>query len=398
MIPSVPHSSISAGRRARRGAALPLALLLLVVMSVVSAGAFVAARQTFRGGRNAVVEQRAFGVAEFGMNQEVARWDTRRNLPVSKGGMAIGGVDSTPVYVAAGDSARMRITRLSDMIYWVESVGRASIPNPALTSVRSVGALHRLAYPTITPRGAVTTAGNIRLQGSATVDGRDNVPAQWTAAECADMRGPDLYAIAAPPGATVQYQAGNITSPLSVLYDPVAGDSNTYVRYGTESWNSLAAAANVKLLGGQYGTDILPSDSSGVCLTSSMMNWGEPFRGGSDYVAACTAYFPIIYVNGDLQLNGKGRGQGILLVNGNLRINGTFDFDGLIVVRDDIDKGNGSATITGAVMARNATFADGGSWINGNQTVSYSKCAVESALRGSAILVRVRDRSWMQVY
>src|SRR5699024_3535703 len=95
--------------RDRRGAALALALLLLVVMSVMSAGAFIAARQTFRGGRNSVVEQRAFGVAEYGMNQEVARWDTRRNLPASKGGLAIGGIDSTPVYVAAGDSARMRI-------------------------------------------------------------------------------------------------------------------------------------------------------------------------------------------------------------------------------------------------------------------------------------------------
>ena len=384
--------------RARRGAALPLALLLLVVMSVLSAGAFVGARQTFRGGRNAVVEQRAFGVAEFGMNQEVARWDTRRNLPASKGGMAVGGIDSTRVYVSAADSARMRITRLSDMLYWVESVGRASIPNPMLTSVRSVGAVWRLAYPTITPRGAVTTAGNIKLSGDAEVDGRDNVPPQWTEQECADLRGADLHAVAAPPGATVDYRDRNITSPLKVVYDPAAGDSNTYVRYGTESWKSLAAAANIKLAAGVYGSDILPIDSTGTCKTSDASNWGEPFRGGNGYVSSCTGYFPIIYVDGDLQLNGRGRGQGILLVNGNLKFNGSFDFDGLIIVRDDIDKGNGSASITGAVMARNATFADGGSVINGTQNVSYSKCAVESALRGSAILVRVRERSWMQVF
>ena len=390
--------STPAAPGARRGAALPFALLLLVVMSVLSAGAFVAARQTFRGGRNAVVEQRAFGVAEFGMNQEVAKWDTRRNLPASKGGMVVGGIDSTRVYVASTDSARMRITRLSDMLYWVESVGRASIPNPMLTSVRSVGAVWRLAYPTITPRGAVTSAGDIKLSGSAVVDGRDNVPAQWTEAECADMRGPDMFAVAAPPGADVDYNASNITSPLKVVYDPVAGDSNTYVRYGTESWNSLASAANIKLPPGVYGSDIAPSDSSGTCRTWDPNNWGEPFRGGAGYTASCIGYFPIIFVDGDLVLNSNGRGQGILLVNGNLRFNGTFDFDGLIVVRDDIDKGNGSATITGAVMARNATFADGGSVINGNQTVKYSKCAVESALRGSAILVRVRDRSWMQVY
>jgi hypothetical protein len=30
--------------------------------------------------------------------------------------------------------------------------------------------------------------------------------------------------------------------------------------------------------------------------------------------------------------------------------------------------------------------------------VNYSKCAVESALRGSAILIRVRDRAWAQLF
>ena len=43
-------------------------------------------------------------------------------------------------------------------------------------------------------------------------------------------------------------------------------------------------------------------------------------------------------------INGKGRGQGILLVNGDLKINGTFDWVGLIIVRDDINKGNGDFT------------------------------------------------------
>jgi hypothetical protein len=378
-----------------------MALLLLVVMSVLSAGAFVAARQTFRSGRNTLVEQRAFAVAEFGLNQEVAAWDSRRNLPPSKGGLPTGAIDSSRVYVAVGDSARVRITRLSDMVYWVESVGRANIPNPDLTSVRSVGAHVRLAYPTIVPKGAITTAGDLDLNGSALVDGRDNVPAQWTAAECADLRGADQYAVVVPPGARANNLNNNIVSPLKVLRDASAADSNTYVRYGTESWNSLAAAATIKLPGGVYGSDILPSDSSGTCWTTNpdQSNWGEPFRAGaSDFVSSCSGYFPIIYVNGDLHLNGRGRGQGILLVNGDFEVNGTFDFDGMVIVRDDVDKGTGTATITGAVMARNVNLGDGGSGFTGNQSVFYSKCAVESALRGSAILVRVKDRSWVQVF
>ena len=69
-----------------------------------------------------------------------------------------------------------------------------------------------------------------------------------------------------------------------------------------------------------------------------------------------------------------------------------------MVVRDDVDKGNGTAKIHGALYAANATFDDPLSWINGNQDVQYSKCAVESALAGSAILVRVTQRHWAQVF
>jgi hypothetical protein len=209
--------------------------------------------------------------------------------------------------------------------------------------------------------------------------------------------GPDLPAIAAPPGAKVTYKAKNIPSAPAVVYDAAAADSNTYVRFGTESWNSLAANA-IQLPGGGYGTDIGPStDAGGKCNMLDQSNWGEPFRGGGT-VAACAGYFPIIYLNGNSQINGKGRGQGILLVNGDLKINGTFDWVGLIIVRDDIDKGNGSANVTGAVMARNVSLFDGGSIFNGTQDVQYSKCAVESALRGSAILQPVRERSWAQLF
>jgi hypothetical protein len=30
--------------------------------------------------------------------------------------------------------------------------------------------------------------------------------------------------------------------------------------------------------------------------------------------------------------------------------------------------------------------------------VNYSRCAVESALRGSAALIRVRERGWTQLF
>ena len=389
----------------RRGLAMPMALLVLVVLTTLAASAFTAARQTFRGGRNTLIEQRAMAIAEYGLNQQVANWPTQLNLPAPRG-LAVGRVDSTNVWVAAGDTSRVRITRLTNMLYHVESIGRASIPNPQLTAQRSVGAILRLAYPTIEPRGAITAGGRVDLQGSAIVDGRDYVPyswdtsIQWADSLCTGLRGTLMPAIAVPPGTNqVDSAARNIPSGApKVIFDPAAADSNTYVRFGTESWNSLTANANIRFTGGaQPGNSIAPLDSAGVCRTSNMQNWGEPFR-GAGHVASCANYFPIIYVDGDLDLQSNGRGQGILLINGNLKLRGTFDWVGLIIVRDDVDRGNGSANVTGAIMARNVNLADGGSSWTGNQTVRYSKCAVESALRGSAILVRARERSWTQLY
>jgi hypothetical protein len=181
-----------------------------------------------------------------------------------------------------------------------------------------------------------------------------------------------------------------------VSYDSAAADSNTYVRYGSESWNTLTANADIKLSGGIYNNDIKPVGTATTCDKSGDFNWGEPRRPG--VVIGCYGYFPIIYSTGSLHLNGNGYGQGVLLVNGDFEINGIFEFTGIVIVRDDILKSNGTAKITGAVFAANMTAGDPLSWLTGNQDVLYSKCAVESALAGSAILVRVTQRHWAQVF
>jgi len=207
---------------------------------------------------------------------------------------------------------------------------------------------------------------------------------------------PTVPAITVPPTATVTYNPSNIGSTPAVAYDSAAADSNTYVRYGSESWNTLTSNADIKLAGGNFGSDIFPTGTATTCDKSLDYNWGEPNRPGT--VIGCYGYFPIIYSASSLHLNGNGYGQGILLVNGDFEINGTFEFTGIVIVRDDILKSNGTAKIQGAVFAANMTLTDPLSWMTGNQDVFYSKCAVESALNGSAILVRVTQRHWAQVF
>jgi len=369
--------------------ALMLAIIMLVVITLLVIGGFFTSTQEFRGGRNALVEQRSFAVAEYGLNAEVSDWNTGRNLPPTAGGMAVGATDELQRYVADGDTAFVSVTRLNDNTFWVISDGRASMGALSQESRRRTNALVRLAYPTLNPDGAITSAGNVTLTGASEVTGNDTPPVGWGCGATS----PTVAAINAAPGANIDFKPGNITSSPEVTYTDAAADSNTYVRYGSETWNSLAANADIHFAGGTWNMDMLPIGDDTTC-TASQTNWGEPQRPG---IAGCYGRFPIIYSAGSMLINSNGRGQGILLVDGDLRINGKVKFYGIIIVRDNIIKGKGTAELYGAVYVRDAALGDGSTW-TGTQDVHYSRCAIENALRGSAILTRVKERHWSMLY
>jgi hypothetical protein len=385
-----PRSPEAEGDTSRRGIALMTALFGVVVLGVMMSGMYFTSNQEYRGTRNALVEQRAFAVAEYGLNSEISNWDRLRNKPSV---FPIGMIDSNQVYIANGDTAWVKVTRLTDNSFWVVSEGYANIGVAALEARRQTGAFVRIAYPTIQAKGAITAAGDVNLQGSAFVDGDDQHPTGWT--NCGALS-PTVPAVVVPPGVTVNDNPGSYGSTPTVQHDSAAADSNTYVRYGSESWNTLTSNADITIPAGVYGSDILPVGTATTCDKSGNFNWGEPLRPGM--VIGCYNYFPIIYASGSIHLNGNGYGQGILLVNGDLEVNGTFEFYGIVIVRDDIAKGNGTMKIHGAVFAANLTLADPLSWMTGNQDVLYSKCAIENALSGSAILVRVTQRHWAQIF
>ncbi|HET7664999.1 MAG TPA: hypothetical protein VFK56_02735, partial [Mycobacterium sp.] len=260
-------------------------------------------------------------------------------------------------------------------------------------AVKRVGAVLRLRIPTIRANGAITTAGNIQVKGSGEVHGENFLPSGWTGC---DASAPNKAGIVATPTATVDIQkASSVTGTPLVQRDALAADSNTYVRYGDETWQALAAQANVVLPGGEAPNTAPVAAADGSCNKAVTSNWGEPLR-GSGTVAACYNYFPIIYVTGTLHLN-NGRGQGILLVDGDIKVNGNYQWYGLIIARDDIIKGNGTANVHGAVMTRNVNIADLNE-VLGNITFRYSQCSIERALRGSAQVVQAKERAWTELY
>lgn len=375
----------------REGMALAMSLFAIVVIGALIAGAFFASTQDFRVGTNSLVAQRAFSAAEFGLNKTMAEWDTKLNL-----GIKTGKDTSFAFSFADGGGSAVRITRLNQYTYWVVSEGNAGKGTPVETHRRTSTVL-RLAYPAVKVGGALTLAGGGYVRGDAEVSGTNTNPAGW---DCTEYPGRDTTAIAYSPDASLTVQKPeNVVGNPSTYADPNAADDGTYIKYGDENWNTLVANADIRVTGTISPEPVGTATTCNTTGTYGTTNWGEPLRDAAS-IAGCYSYFPIIYSTTDLKLE-TGRGQGILLVEGSLQINGNFQFTGLIIIRDKILRGNGTPTVFGAVMARNAAINetnDDGSAILGTANWQYSKCALESALQGSARLLPAKKRAWAELW
>jgi hypothetical protein len=380
-----PKRNLSAAaRRAitrdRRGSALVLVLIAMVVLLVLSSGALFGSMQELRTSRTLAVQQRAQAVAEYGMNQQLANWTSTRNS------LANGAIDSTVVIVQTGDTARVRVQRLNAKTFNVVSIGRAAIGNGLLEAQRQTSMLVRVSSPTMKPLGLMTMWDDLQVQGSPVLDGRNTPPPGWSA--CTGFPTTDTVAVAFNPAHAPQIQKANQTVG-GTRANATAADTMSYYLFGSETWASLVAKANLTVSGSPNPS---PTGSSSTCTVSST-NWGEPNRGGGSIVG-CQNYFPIIYAPGDLSLQ-TGRGQGILLVDGALTIRGNFMFAGIIIVRDYLDVA-GTPSIYGAAMVRSEVQHD--SNIQGNASFYFSHCAVGQALSSLANPTRTKARSWAQIY
>lgn len=366
-------------RRERRGSALILVLVAMVVLLVLSSAAMFGSMQELRTSRTLAVQQRALAVAEYGMNAQLANWPATRNA------LATGAIDSTVVAVQTGDTARVRVQRLNARTFNIVSIGRAAIGNGLLEAQRQTSMLVRVASPSIVSRGLMTIFDDLNVQGSPLLDGRNVAPSGWSS--CSGFGGADTVAVAYNPANVPSIQKANQTVGGTRASTPAA-DTGTYSVFGAETWSSLVAKASITTTGSPNPT---PTGTPSTCTLSST-NWGEPTRGGG--VVGCQNYFPIIYSSGDLTLN-NGRGQGVLLVNGRLRVTGNFVFAGIVVVRNEIDFA-GTPTFFGSVLVRGANGA--ASSIKGNATFQYSSCATGQALSGLATPRRSAQRSWSQIF
>jgi len=384
---------MSPSPKRREGFALAVAMIAIVVIGALIAGAFFTSTQEYRAGRNSLVDQRAYTAAEAGVTQPIQGWLKSLNLAMTNGATN----DPDTLRINGGGYAVRRVTRLDDYTFWVMSDGYAGGTTGSLASHHRVNAVYRLAYPSFNIIGALTVRGKVEVQGSSKVDGTDGIPPQWTTSGICPPASGGMPGVAAPDTALVcngncpegSSEQQRIFGSPAQSQNPAAADTNTYYKYGDQNWNTLTANADIRLPGGNYSTQ--PSVTGTSCNYSNLSNWGDPLR-----TTACADYFPIIYINGDLKVQSNSKGQGVLLVNGNLEMAGGFEFNGIVIVRNDIKSTGNGNKISGSAFAGN-TYTTDNSSISGDSEIHYSKCAIERAAKGSATIVRTKQRGFAEI-
>jgi hypothetical protein len=371
--------------RSRGGMALPMVLGAITLIGTLIAGVMYLATQDFRVGANTLNETRAAAAAEMGVNRIIQDWDLSKNTS-----MLVGDTLRKTYTDPNGASVNVFVTKLNGPFFWAVSEGQTRGNSLQYGSRRRFGSLLRLNVPGVNYLGAVTAAGNIRVSGNVTVNGNDATPTGWTGCgTLTNMPG----SVLTPTATSTVNGSVSISGNPPFTTNAAAGDTNTYFNYGSATYTSLAAIANITLPAGTY-TGMGPVVSGAACQTGNTMNWGDPVRHAP--AAACESYFPIIHVTGDLRVSG-GTGQGVLLVDGDFTKAGNFSFYGIVVARGTIRSTGNNNGIYGAEMAAAIDEGDAVT-LAGSTSIQYSSCAVMQALSATSYPVVAKKRAWVNLY
>ncbi|MEK6769231.1 MAG: PilX N-terminal domain-containing pilus assembly protein [Gemmatimonadota bacterium] len=337
----------------QRGFALVATLFALVIIAALVTGAFFAAEQELRVGRNSRDAQRALAAAEAGVAGALG----------GGGGFAPGalapGDSQTSAGTVQGGAGDFTVTvrRLNGELFLLRAVGR----DPAGASLRTVGLVMRLLPPPARFEAPLTVEVPPPAGVAGAVDGVDRDPPGWTC---------DAVARDTVPAVVV--------------------DSAKVV------WDSLVALARTVYqpadLTGPI-VDVAPVGDAATCDEPARGNWGEPARPAT--VAGCASYFPVVYARGDLTLSG-GRGQGLLLVEGDLTMEGGFVFDGIILARGALKFRGSGASVRGAIAA--ASVRAGPELAPGAASIGFSSCAMRRALSAAARTRPLGRRAWAELF
>lgn len=390
----------------RQGAALPVALMGLVAISVLVTAALATSSTEYAIGAAHRLAARSLYTADAALEQYVAdRVATNQSpwlVPTTTG--SVTGPDGTTYTV--------QVDRLSDVSTPAPSLTRTEVfsllVQPAGGRGRSVGAFIttvRSAAPiNMNIQAGATSGGNLSVSGNAVIsDGRSGTNYCGTATT-------SPYAVQVTAGSTITLGnnasnsiegATNVTSyTKDRLEENVLGAGVTL--------QSLAQNAQIKF-GTRFRTPAFDNRTTIIATAAdTAYNWGCPqvllgtsvtCPSGSAARERVVAIDASTFRDSTVRINGR-YGQGMLIVlNGSLEIQGNFTYKGVILVQKDMFIRGGSqgqeSKIEGSVISFGAssTVEDN---ITGTATIKYNKCAIDdaqNALNSNALANAVQGRA-----
>jgi len=349
--------------RARKGAALPLTLFIIVTLTVLSAGALTMIGSERKVNDDNKAQLDAYILARRGLEQFVG---SRASLGFTS--VPPAAVESTTVTLPGGFAevvmrqVRPPVDSTVPGLYLIRARGFKTSGGSVsgnVTAERTVAQYARFQYASMDVASAWTAMGGLQKNGtSGTLSGVDACGAKSAVA-----------------GVAVPHSPGYAQSGGG---SPVPNGSPNIVDMGT----AAQTASTVQV------------DWSGIvggnAIQADVEYPGGSWPSSSDF--ADSQFWPVIRVNGDFSVPSDGKGT--LIVTGNLTISGSTKWRGIILVGGALTS-NGNNTVDGAVISGLNTklgmtvpVSDVG---NGTKTYRYNSCDVASAVGSFVGLVPYRN-------
>ncbi|HET6762255.1 MAG TPA: pilus assembly PilX N-terminal domain-containing protein [Longimicrobiaceae bacterium] len=389
----------------RRGVALPVALLGLIMISLLVTTALLSS-----SAETAIVgTQRDAVKGLYRADAALQQFVSSRMEVVDSANYRF--ADGTRTFTSDGTAYNITIAQLRDSMrstadsaFLVRTFSILASPGSGVG--RAVGAMLQtqqvIAKLTTNVNAGATSGGNINVSGNATIsDGRN-------ASNCSLSKAD--YALQATRGSTISTGGSSTIMGGTNITSYTKADIIDQLLDGIPL-DTMAKYADIKF-GPRFGQPDFNGTVNDNPSTPKKYNWGCPTGMDIDCEgpASDTLYVPVIAIdaNGGTVGIQNDFGQGLLIVvNGSLAITGKFSFKGLVLVERDIDvRGTGGnvGKIEGAVVAlgESSTIADN---FNGNATITYNRCSVNAAtnaLNSSRIaladqLLLNSNRAWFEV-
>jgi len=350
----------------RRGFAIPIAILVIAVLTIMIAGGFSLVSAERRSVADQKSQVNAFRIAEQGLEIFLVRRDSLMKGKPSYTKVP-GAIPDTATIQMQGGYAEVTLTRLRPVkgtqsgLYVVRSKGveTANAYNGSPQGVRTVA-----QYALWEPAGMQVLAGWTALSGLQKNGGAGTLGGVDLCGDSATVAG---VVVPLEPGYTGKSVAvGNPPIDSIPAPDSVAIDWNAILNLG-------AIEPTITIPGGSWPTAQMEAS----------------------FADTSSRYYPIIRVNGNFTLPSSG--TGMLIVTGTLTLNGSVGWRGVLLVGNDITS-NGNNGVQGATVSglnvKLGTYVPDPSTANGTKEYNYNSCEVAKATTTMGALVTLRN-TWV---